>query len=149
MELPYIISETNDFYPLSVLFHNSGVGIEVSNNNPDGIVKMWKMEDRESGELVAAITLQIRDGVFTLGDLAVNQEYRSAGYGTIMQNVLFEESRKLGIKELWCCAKIPEYYTKIGWEIEDWATAPKVNVNCPKCDKFGTTCSPSVIRYKL
>ncbi|MDO5423673.1 MAG: L-serine ammonia-lyase, iron-sulfur-dependent, subunit alpha [Eubacteriales bacterium] len=65
------LKETDEYYPLSVLFHESGMEIEVSDIPPEGMVKMWRLEDKETGEVIAAVTLQIRDHVYTPGDLAV------------------------------------------------------------------------------
>ncbi|MCD8016789.1 MAG: DUF401 family protein [Oscillospiraceae bacterium] len=66
------------------------------------------------GELIAAATLQIRDGVYTLGDIAVREEHRSRGFGKQMQRVVFDEARRLGVTELWASAKVPDYYYRLG-----------------------------------
>lgn len=149
MALSYVIKETNNYYPLSVLFHESGMEIEVSETPPAGMVKMWRMEDAATGELIAAVTLQIRDHVYTLGDLAVRQDHRSEGYGKIMQSVVFEAAREMGVKELWGSAKVPDYYYRLGWERMDWDTSPQVAVNCHTCSRRGKECFPQIIRMTL
>lgn len=146
MKTATVIKETTDYYPLSVLFHNSEMGIEISHTTPEGMVKMWRMEDSETGDLLAAVTLQIRDGVYTLGDLAVKAGHRSEGYGWQMQQTLFAEAARMGLKELWSCAKVPDYYLRFGWQRMDWDTSPKIDINCHTCSRLGTTCHPSVIR---
>lgn len=112
----YIIRETTDFLSLSTLFHESGMGVTIEERMPDRIVKMWRMDDAQSGRLLAAVTLEIRDGVYSLGDIAVRNDVQAKGYGRIMQSVVFDEAKKLGIKEIWACAKEPEYYIRCGWE---------------------------------
>ena len=150
MVLPYVIKETEDYYPLSVLFHESGMEIEISETPPEGMVKMWRMEDAATGELIAAVTLQIRDSVYTLGDLAVRQDHRNKGYGKIMQNVVFDEARKMGIKELWGSTKVPDYYYRLGWERMDRDTSPQVAAaSCHTCSRRGKQCFPQVIRMIL
>lgn len=149
MENNIVIKETTDYYPLSVLFHENGVGTPVSKETPEGTVKMWRMENSETGELVAGIVLQIRAGVHALGGIAVDPNYRSLGYGKTMLETLFAEAKKLGLKEVWACAKVPDYYLKAGWEKMPWETSPKVDVNCPTCDKLGKTCNPSIIRKTI
>ncbi len=146
MQNNIVIKETTDYYPLSVLFHDNGVGVPVRKDTPEGMVKMWKMENTENGELIAAVTLQIRAGVYALGSIAVDPKYRNMGYGMMMQETIIAEAKKLGLKELWACAKVPDYYFKTGWEKMPWETSPKVDVNCPTCDKLGKTCNPSIIR---
>lgn len=148
MQVNYVIKETTDYYPLSVLFHNNEVGVPITEVTPDGMVKMWRMDNAETGELIAAVTLQIRAGVYSLGSIAVAPKYRSMGFGLIMQKTLFDEAKNIGINEVWCCAKIPDYYEKTGWDIMPWETSPKVDINCPTCAQLGKTCNPSIIRKK-
>jgi len=149
MSLSYVIKETEEYYPLSVLFHESGMEIEISEAPPEGIVKMWRLENRETGELIAAATLQIRDQVYTLGDLAVREDHRGEGYGKLIQEVVFDAARKIGIKEIWGSAKVPDYYYRLGWQKMDWDGSPKVAVNCHNCGRRGKTCFPAIIRMAL
>ncbi|MBR6361580.1 MAG: GNAT family N-acetyltransferase, partial [Clostridia bacterium] len=106
----YIIRETDDFLSLSTLFNQSGMGVKIEERMPERILKMWRMDDPVTGELMAASTLEIRDGVYSLGDIAVRGDLHRRGYGRVMQNLVFDEARGLGIKELWACAKEPAYY---------------------------------------
>ena len=145
----YIIRETTDFYPLSVLFHESGMGVKVEDQSPERIVKMWRMDDPETGELMAAATLEFRAGVAALGDIAVGENFRSHGYGAVMQKVVFEEARERGIREIWACAKEPEYYAHCGWQRMEWKTSPDIAVYCASCGKRGRECHPEIMRYTL
>ncbi|MBR2731438.1 MAG: GNAT family N-acetyltransferase [Clostridia bacterium] len=145
----YIITETEDFYPLSVLFHENGVGISITDRAPEKIVKMWRMDDPQTDTLLAASTLEVRDGVYTLGDIAVRGDLQGKGYGKVMQDVVFDEARRLGVKELWVCAKEPTFYEHLGWEIVPWDEAPNVAVNCTACGKRGTLCMPEIMRKML
>lgn len=149
MQDKIVIKETTDYFPLSELFHNNEVGVPITEVTPDGMIKMWRMDNAETGELIAAVTFQLRAGVHALGSIAVDPKYRSKGYGSMMQQVLFDEAKKMGVNEVWCCARIPDYYVKTGWEIMPWETSPKVDVNCPTCAKLGKTCNPSIILKKL
>lgn len=99
--------------------------------------------------MIAAVTLEIRDHVYTLDDLAVRQDYRSEGYGELMQNVVFDEARRMGIQKIWGSAKAPDYYYRFGWERMDWDTAPKVAVNCHRCERRRKTCFPEILRLIL
>ena len=145
----YIIKETKDFFALSTLFNKNGMGVKIEERMPDRIIKMWRMDDSETGELMAASTLEIRDGVYSLGDIAVRSDLHRKGYGKLMQNMVFEEARARGISELWACAKEPEYYIRCGWEAMDWETSPQIAVYCGSCAKRGTLCHPKIMKYKL
>lgn len=145
----YTIRETDDFLTLSTLFRNSGMGVRIEERKPDRILKMWRMDDPETGELMAAATLEMRDGVYTLGDIAVRSDLRCMGYGKVMQSVVFREAESRGIKELWACAKEPQYYLRSGWHKMDWDTSPMIAVYCASCGKRGTECHPEIMKYEI
>ncbi len=145
----YIIHETDDFFALSKLFHDSGMGVNIEERKPDRILKMWRMDDPRSGELMAAVTLEIRDGVYTLGDIAVRYDLRCRGYGKVMQTTVFREARKRGIRELWACAKEPRYYLRNGWQKMNWDKSPQIALYCDSCGKRGKDCHPEIMRYSL
>ena len=143
----YIIRETDDFLSLSTLFHESGMGVNIEERMRDRVIKMWRMDNARTGELMAAVTLEIRDGAYSLGDIAVRDTVQSKGYGRIMQSIVFDEAKTLGVKEIWACAKEPEYYIHCGWERMDWEDSPNIAVYCSTCDKRGTTCHPQLMKY--
>ncbi len=145
----YIIRETDDFYPLSVLFKENGIGVEISTAAPEKIVKMWRMDDPITGELMASSTLEIRDDVYTLGNIAVREDLHGKGYGKIMQDIVLDHARSLGVGEVWACAKEPDFYKNLGWEALDWDTAPAIDTHCVACGKRGTICNPEKMRYTL
>ncbi len=145
----YIIRETEDFLALSTLFHESGMGVAIEDRVPERVIRMWRVDDPETGALMAASTLEVRDGVYSLGDIAVRADLHHTGYGRVMQQVVFDEAKKRGIKELWACAKEPAYYLHCGWEKMDWDTAPNIAVYCTTCGKRGTLCHPEIMRYTL
>ena len=145
----YIIRETDDFLALSTLFNESGMGVKIEERMPERIIKMWRMDNPVTGELMAASTLEIRDGVYSLGDIAVRKDLQKKGYGRIMQSVVFAEAESLGIKELWACAKEPAYYKKCGWKAMDWDSSPRIAVYCCSCGKRGRECNPEIMKYTL
>ena len=147
--IPYILKETDDFYSLAQFFSENGLENSIRKTTPEVIVTMWRLEHSETGELIAAATLQLRSGAPTLGDLAVREDFRGQGFGKLMQNLIFEEARKLGFTELWGNAKVPSYYTRLGWEIVDWDSAPNISLSCKTCPQRGITCFPEIIRKKL
>lgn len=145
----YVISETKDFLALSTLFAESGMGVKIEERMPARIIKMWRMDDPRTGMLMAASTLEVRDGAYSLGDIAVRSDLHRMGYGRIMQRVVFEEAKKRGIKELWACAKEPDYYLKCGWKKMEWDASPNIAVYCTECGKRGTVCHPEIMKYTL
>lgn len=147
--MEYIIRETEDFLSLSTLFNESGMGVKIEDRMPGRIIKMWRMDDPKTGELMAASTLETRDGVYSLGDIAVRRDLRRKGYGRVMQNVVFSHAKSMGVTELWACAKEPDYYKLCGWEVMDWESSPEIAVYCFSCGKRGKTCRPEIMKYSL
>lgn len=145
----YTIRETDDFYPLSVLFHDCGMEVPVSHETPEGMVKMWRMDNAETGELMAAVTLEIRDHVYVLGDLGVRKDLRNSGYGKVLQHVVFDAARRMGVKELWGSAKVPTYYYPLGWQKMDWNDSPDVAAKCTTCHRRGSGCHPEILKIEL
>ena len=145
----YIIRETQDFLALSTLFHESGMGVAIEDRVPDRVLKMWRMDDPQTGALMAAATLEMRDGVYSLGDIAVRSDLHRTGFGKVMQHVVFTEAKKRGITELWACAKEPAYYLHCGWQKMDWDASPNIAVYCTSCGKRGTLCHPEIMKYTL
>ena len=133
----YIIRETTDFLSLSTLFHESGMGVTIEERMPDRILKMWRMDDALTGNLMAAVTLEIRDEAYSLGDIAVRNGIQS------------DEAKKLGVKEIWACAKEPEYYIHCGWQEMKWEDSPNIAVYCSTCSKRGNICHPKIMKYTL
>ena len=145
----YIIRETDDFLALSTLFHESGMGVAIEERVPDRVIKMWRRDDPQTGELMAASTFEMRDGVYTLGDIAVRQDLHRKGYGKVMQKLVFDEAKKNGVKEVWACAKEPDYYMRCGWQKMVWEEAPNIAVYCSTCGKRGTLCHPEIMKYTI
>ena len=149
MEPSYVIAETDDYYTLSSFFKDCGLEVPVARETPANMVKMWRMDDRETGDLMAAVTLEIRDHVYVLGDLGVRKDLRNSGYGKLLQSIVFNEARKRGIHELWGSAKVPTYYYPIGWKKMDWNASPQVAKKCSACWRRGSGCHPEILKIEL
>ena len=108
---------------------------------------MWRMDSKNTKQLMAAVTLETRDNVFTLGDIAVREDLQHMGYGKILLNIVVEEAKKLNISTLWACAKEPEFYLHNGWKKICWDDAPKIAIYCDECPKRGGECHPEIRKY--
>ena len=145
----YVIRETDDFNSILPLIRENGMGGEIDDEMPERIIKIWRMEEPQTRNLMSMSTLEIRDGVYTLGKLAVRPDLHMMGYGKIMQQLVIDEAKKRNISQLWVCAKEPDYYLHCGWEIADWNSSPNIAIHCKTCNKFGTDCSPKKMKFIL
>ncbi|MBO4881840.1 MAG: GNAT family N-acetyltransferase [Firmicutes bacterium] len=140
--------ETEDHLALSRLFKNSGLDVKVTAEIPDGVLKMWRCIDDETGELLGGSVLQQKDGRYILKDLAVKDGYRREGIGKALMKKALEEAESLGAEEIWGCAKVPEYYTAKGWSIVPDEDAPVIS-DCQQCEQYLSVCFPRIIRKQL
>ncbi|MDD2484158.1 MAG: GNAT family N-acetyltransferase [Eubacteriales bacterium] len=139
------IKITEDYYPLAVLFQRCGLEVNPNDNKPEGIVKMWKCEDEETGELIGAATVQLLNGVYVVKHLAIDEEHRKTGIGKILLQLAEEELKNLGASEIWLSGKVPDYYLRFGWEKVQPEDAPSFS-KCLKCSQFNQVCFPSIMK---
>lgn len=139
------IKETDDYARLSAFYEENGLEIEVSETAPEGTLKSWKYEDERTKELLAAATLQKRDGCYVLADLAVKEELRGTGMGRELLKLAEDEAKALGAVEMWLVGKVPAFYSKFGWMETERSTAPDIS-RCQSCQDFGNTCFPSIMK---
>lgn len=140
----YRITETDDFRPLSQFYHDNGLEVEIG-EAPEGTLKNWRCEEPETGKLLAAATLQKRDGCYVLADLAVCEEKRKTGLGSRLLGIAEEEVIELGGREMWLVGKVPEFYKQFGWTEMNKDESPDIS-KCQTCDDFGSTCFPSIMK---
>lgn len=111
----YSIRETQDFYPLSLLYQESGLEVTPGHTPPQGTLSMLRCEDSETGELVAAATLQRRAGHFVLAHLAVVSHLQGGGLGSQLLASAEHHAKQLGARELWLVGKVPGFYARYQW----------------------------------
>lgn len=137
------IKETTEYYPLSELFHNSGLEVKPSQNPPETTRKLWRWDD-ENG-LAGACQVGIRQGYWCLECLAVREEVRGSGIGKALLDLAEEEARSHGAREMWLTGKVPEYYEQFGWVRVAREDAPAIS-KCLTCDQFNVDCFPSIMK---
>lgn len=141
------IAETADYYALTVLFKECGLDVKIEEIPPEGVLKMWRCTGSE-GELLGGAVLQYKDGRYILKDLAVKDGWRKEGIGKALMRTVLKEAKICGAKEIWGCAKVPEYYTSKGWHTVPGEKAPVIS-DCQQCEQYLKICFPQIIRKKL
>ena len=141
------IAETADYYALTVLFKECGLDVKIEEDPPEGVLKMWACTVG-SGELLGGAVLQEKEGRFILKDLAVKDGWRKDGIGKALMSTALKEAKRCGAKEIWGCAKVPEYYTSKGWQTVPDEEAPVIS-DCQKCEQYLSVCFPRIIRKTL
>ena len=144
----YQIVPTQFFYPLSQLYHDSGLEVTPSQEAPEGTLALWRCDDPETGALLGAATLQMRAGHFVLAHLAVAEGHRGQGLGAELLAVAETQAARLGAKTLWLVGKVPEYYRQFHWQEVPRDQAPPIS-RCLTCEQFQVDCFPSVMCKQL
>ena len=139
----YQIKETAEYYPLSVLFQNSGLEVKPSDTPPETARKLWRYDDDQG--LAGACQVGVRKGYWCLECLAVREDVRSGGIGKQMLDLAEQEARDHGAREMWLTGKVPEYYEQYGWVRVAREEAPPIS-KCLTCDQFNVDCFPSIMK---
>lgn len=146
--MKYRIIETEDYYSLAVLFKESGLEVNPEEVKPESIIKMWRCENSQSGELLGGAIVQLLNNIYVLKDFAITEKHRNCGIGKELLFHVEQEIAKLGIKEMWLVGKVPDYYQKYGWERVAFEDSPQI-FKCFTCEQYNKTCFPSVMRKDI
>ena len=141
------ILETQEFRPLGVLFRACGLEIDDLESPPEGTLAMWRCED-ESGALLGGANLKCLKGCYILDNLAVREDLRGGGIGLALMDTALDEAKASGAKEIWGCAKVPEYYLSKGWIKAAPEETPEI-FHCQTCGQFSVSCFPVIIKKEL
>lgn len=153
----YRIIKTEEYEPLAELFDANGLHADPEEGRAEDSVALWRCEElvnelgnaaeEGNGKLIAAAELMYTAGVYVLRNIAVSDEYKSQGFGTILlAEVENEVGQRLGKDgDMWLCAKVPEFYRRFGWSEVDRLDAPDFT-ECFDCEEYGVTCFPKVMK---
>lgn len=147
INMKYIIRETDDFNKLSRLYFKRGLEIEVGQKPLGKVIKHWECID-EQKNLLAGATLLYKDDCCVLEYIAVEEEFQSMGIGKDIISIVISEVRHNQYGFLWLCAKVPEYYEKLGWEYVDNDSAPRISL-CQSCEKINVSCFPRIMKKEI
>jgi N-acetylglutamate synthase-like GNAT family acetyltransferase len=144
-EAMYRIRETNDYIQLTYLFYDNGLEIEPGAESEHEVVKCWECVTQKDGALIGGASLEIRAGEYVVADVAVEQQYRGLHIGVELMEKVEEEIKRRGGKRAWLVAKVPGFYTNLGWEIIERREAPDIS-KCFTCERYGKDCHPQIMR---
>ena len=160
----YRIIRTEDYYPLAVLFDVNGLHADPDEGRDEDSIALWRCEltvdeqgnetDEGRGVLIGGAELCFKAGVYVLQHIAVYDEFKGQGYGAELLRTVEDEVRSLlgesgnSDREMWLCAKVPEFYKKYAWSEVSRQEAPDFT-SCFECEDFGITCKPSIMKKQM
>ena len=142
------IQPTRDYPGIYRLFYDSKLEVKPEGPaNPDAVIGCWEALLPSEGR-VAAAELEVRDGAYVLGAIAVEPAHRGEYIGQALVETVVEKVRQLGGTQLMLVAKVPKFYEKLGFDIISREEAPDIS-HCFTCEQFQVDCFPSIMRLDL
>ncbi len=139
-----VLRKTTDFETMRALALRSG--LEDGSFDNYIIAYGFFVGDR----LVACAGLRPKDDVLTVECLAVSEECRRQGLGRALVRIMEDEARRVGAKELWAVARVPEFFVKLGYsKIQSGHPRGPTLKGCINCNQYGKNCNPSVVMRPL
>jgi amino-acid N-acetyltransferase len=104
----------------------------------DHIRDFYVMEDSSKGEVIGVCGLGVCwEDLAEIRSLAVSEEYKGRGYGSLLVNKCLEEACALGLKKVFTLTYVTGFFIKMGFsQIEKSALPHKIWADCFKCPKF-------------
>ena len=145
----YIIQETEDYEKLVPFFIKNELEFteEDAEEVPTDLVKCWKVTD-ESGRLVGAFVLALREGEYICDGIAIEEDLRGTGLGSLLLNKGLEETIQKGGERMFLVARAPEFFRRNGFVTVPREEAPNF-FECLTCPQYGVSCHPEVMRIDL
>lgn len=98
------------------------------------------------GRLMGSAALEYEDGQHFLEWVAVDSSVRMRGVGTSLVALVEGEARARGMTKLWAKARVPEFYTSIGFRVlGEKEEGPKTLDGCIGCPEFNKSCHPAIV----
>ncbi len=143
----FIMKETEEYERLEEFMKNCGLEFSNDEEFDTEKVKAWKVV-QEPDYLVGGLFLVKRKGYFYINGIAVDLPMRRTGIGAIMMKKAIAEVKKLGGTEIWLVAKVPEFFSTLGFKEVEAGEAPQI-FGCLSCPQFGESCHPVIMKLDI
>lgn len=138
------VIETGNYMELVELFQKSGLEIHIEEGKPPAMITCWKSID-EDGILIGGVSIEQKNGYFTVGDIAVRDDYRKRDIGTLMLKTAVERIKYLGGGTIYIVAKAPKFFEKHDFTYLTSEETPDI-FNCKDCNQRGRSCFPEFMK---
>ncbi len=102
------------------------------------------------GNLGAAGRLEINYDHPMVEEIAVREDLRRSGLGTVIVSSILEEAKEEGIETIWVMARAPEFFRTLGFEpAPKKELLSKLDEECKVCRDHLTKCNPVLMKKEL
>lgn len=137
------IEKTDNYLELAPLFKRNGLEVDLD-KAPETMIACYRAVDKK-GRLLGGVSVEHKVGIYTVGDIAVEEELRDLDIGTELLKTAMEYIFQQGSKEIYLVAKAPKFFQKFGFSYITKEEAPDFT-NCLKCEQFEVKCFPRLMR---
>lgn len=100
--------------------------------------------------LMGCVALKKDGGRYSIEWLAVSEDLRKKGVGSLLVKTIENEARARGADRIWALARAPRFFEKIGYRTSTMneSGGPSMS-NCMLCQQYQRSCFPAVMVRKL
>jgi amino-acid N-acetyltransferase len=91
----------------------------------------------DNGQVIGCCALEvIWSDLAEIKSLAVDEQYKGRGVGSMLVNAAVEQAKRLGMPTVFGLTLKPQFFEKLGFKVVDKGTLPmKVWSDCARCTK--------------
>ena len=145
--LRFIMKQTDEYDRLVEYMKPFGLEFNGEKDLETEILKCWKVI-QEPDFLVGGVILSLRKGEYYISGIAVDPPMRRFGIGRLLMNKAIKEVRDRGGDRIYLCAKVPEFFSSLGFERIEWDEASEL-FGCGNCEQRGVSCFPVAMKLEL
>jgi amino-acid N-acetyltransferase len=104
---------------------------------------------KKGGQIIACAALHVTwVDLAEIRSLAVDEKEQNQSIGSLLIRACLEEGKELGIARIFCLARKPAFFEKLGFQLIDKKELPqKVWAECYRCPKFPDCDEVALIRH--
>jgi amino-acid N-acetyltransferase len=102
------------------------------------------------GKLGAAGRLEYNFDHPMVEEIAVREDLRRSGLGTMIVSAILDEAKQEGIEVIWVMARAPDFFRSLGFEpAQNKELLSKLKEECAVCRDYVTICNPVLMKKGL
>ncbi len=141
-------SRTTDIDKLNRFFEINGLESEEDAPRNCQMVAAWVATEPSTENLAGALSLVKRGHYYIVDGIAVDPAFRKRGLGKALIELALAELKLLQVDEVYLVAKVPQFFSKLGFSELPWPDAPPV-FECTSCPQYNNTCHPEAMVLDL
>ncbi len=137
---------TENHNDLIVFYRKNGLEVSDDIKAQDGAVLSLVYKD--NGSLLAAATLSVRQDIYILDYIAVDESLRRSGVGSTLLKEMLSKAKALNAKHIYLTARNPEFFKSQGFS-EGSPQGVDMNADCIGCPQFANGCTKLPMAIEL